>query len=114
MEKYLILGIILIIIISHQLLIRSARKNIRELDDVDFNLSVASYTPRIKDGNTSVKLTALGADIDSTLATVNRYANPSLETIEIGDIVLTGVSIYTAEDLLFELNYIGADGEIIE
>ncbi len=114
MERYLILAIILVIIIGHQLLIRSAKKNIRALDDVDFNLSVASYKPKISPGACSLKLTALGADPESTLATVNRYNLENFEEVRVGDIVLTAVSIYTAEDLLFELNYIGADGEITE
>lgn len=109
MEKIIILIILISIISTHFLLMRSARKNLRELDDVDFNLSVASYTPRIKSGENGVKITNLGAEPESTLATVRRY-NPQITELAVDQIVLENVNIYTAEDLIYELQYIGADG----
>lgn len=111
MEKLIILIVLITILSTHFLLIRSAKKNLRALDDVDFNLSVASYPPRIKSGENGVMITSLGAEPEATLATVKRY-NPKISELAVNQVVIDNVNIYTAEDLIYELQYIGADGVV--
>lgn len=113
MKNFLFI-LILIIIISYILMMRKLKKSVKELDDVDFNLSVASYTPNIKAGNYQLTITALGADYESTLKTVNRFREEPLSAIAVGEVATSGLNVYSCEDLLFELNYIGADGRIDE
>lgn len=112
--KTFLFAITLIIIIGYILMMRKLKQNVRALDDVDFNLSVASYKPNIKPGNYMLVITNLGADHQSTLATVNRFRTEPLDTVAVGDIATSGLNIYACEDLLYELQYIGADGNIIE
>lgn len=113
MEKIL-LAAVFIIVIGYILLMQKLKKNARKYGDSEFNLSVASYTPKIKSGEYCVRLLALGADPESTHKTVNRYASPQLEEIAIGMVVVKDIDIYTAEDLIYELQYIGADGEVFK
>lgn len=110
----LLLAVIFIIIIGYILLMQKLKKNARKYGDSEFNLSVASYTPKIKSGEFSVRLLALGADPESTHKTINRYAKPQLDEVVIGMIVVKNIDIYTAEDLIYELQYIGADGEVLK
>lgn len=112
MEK-IAFAVVFLIIISYILLMQKLKKDARKYGQADFNLSVASYAPKIKAGQFKVKLLALGADYQSTLKTVNRYAEPKHQEVTVNMIVLTDVDIYTAEDLIYELKYIGADGEVV-
>lgn len=111
--KTILLTIVFIIILIYILVMRKLKADVRALDDVDFDLSVATFKPRIKAGNYKVILTNLGADHESTLKTINRYRTHPLETLTINMEVATNLDVYTAEDLLFELTYIGADGDVI-
>lgn len=112
MAKIIILAILVVIITTHFLIIRSAKKNISSLGDTDFNLSVASYTPRIKPGTSKVQLLSIGAEANAVLLTIKRY-NPQIQIIAEDQIVLEDANIYTAEDLVYELRYIGADAIVL-
>lgn len=112
--KTFLLTVVFIIIVGYILILRKLKADARAYDNVDFDLSVASYKPQIKAGNYKMVLTELGADHDATLKTINRYRVDPLDLLEKNSVVVSNISIYTAEDLLFELNYIGADGEIIQ
>lgn len=113
MEKWIALVVVIVIVVMNRLIIYSAKKDIRSMEDIDFDLSVASYKPKITEGKTKVKLLNIGADKEATLATINRYNKEADESIAVGDIILENVGVYTAEDLIYELKYIGADAEII-
>lgn len=113
MQTFLLV-ITLVIIIGYILMMRKLKQNVRAMDEVDFNLSVASYKPNLKPGNYQVTVTNLGADYQSTLATVNRFRAEPLAAIAVGEIATSGLNIYSCEDLLYELQYIGADGNITE
>lgn len=113
MENFLF-AIVLTIIIVYILVMRKLKSDVKQMEDVDFNLSVASYEPKIKPGSNKLIITSLGADYESTLKTINRYRETPLDAVKVGDQVVSSLNIYSAEDLLYELKYIGADGKIIE
>lgn len=113
MEKIVLL-ILILGIGGYVSTIHQLKKQNSELDDDEFDLSVPSYAPKVKEGNYKVKLTAIGTHEEATLKTINRYANNLVTDIQLDMIIANQVDIYTAEDIVYELNYIGADGEILE
>lgn len=110
----LIAGIfIFTIIVMYTIFMVLLKRRIRANAGDQFDLSVATFKPRINSGSYSIKLTHIGTDYDACLKTVNRYTKENLQTIEVNQIVVANISVYTAEDLIYELKYIGADGEIV-
>ncbi len=107
-------AVLFLIVIGYVLMMRRLKQNVAELDDAPFNLSVASYKPNLKPGKYQVVITAIGADPESTLATVNRFRSEPLSELVVGLVVASNLDVYSCEDLIFELKYIGADGNVEE
>lgn len=112
--KTFLMTIVFLIIIIYIIVMRKLKADVQALGNEDFDLSVASYKPKITAGNYKVIITVLGADMESTIKTINRYREQPVTNITVNTEVVSDVSIYTAEDLVYELQYIGADADIIE
>ncbi len=112
MEQRFALAILVVIIGQYLLYMYAMRKIVKKQNQEPVDLSVPTYKPRIKQGMNNVILTKIGKDHDATLAIVNRYAPSPRAFIIEGEVILADVDVYTAEDLLDELRYIGSDGEI--
>lgn len=112
MEQKIALALMIFIVGQYLVYMYAMKKIVRKQDQEPVDLSVPTYKPRIKQGLNDVVLTKIGKDYDSTLAIVNRYAPSPRAFIVEGEVILSDVDVYTAEDLLDELRYIGSDGEI--
>lgn len=108
------LVIIAVIIIAYIYFVKLMRLKNSEFANKPVDLSVATFKPQIKSGNSNIKLLNLGPDKEATLKTVNRYLEEKLENVEENQLIMTNLNIYSAEDLIDELKYIGADAIIIE
>lgn len=112
--KNIFLVVMFLVLVMYRIIIIKLKSNVVASESEDFDLSVASYKPIIKSGDYRLVLTDLGTEKEATLKTVNRYRNEPLTDIEVGDEATRGLDIYTLEDLLYELKYIGANGEILK
>ncbi len=108
-----ITAIVLIITVMYFIMLLRIKANANKYNAQQFNLSVPSYQPVKKAGKYSVRLESSGPDPKATLQIINRFREQPLMHLIVGEIVADNLNIYTAEDLVEELAYIGAISEVV-
>ncbi len=111
--RLIILIIMIIVIVSYAIFMKQARKMAREVDDSKYDTTVASYKPRIKFGQYNVKIETIGNEYKAVIKTINRYRSEAIDDVKNEQVVVENIDIYTAEDLVSELKYIGCLAIII-
>lgn len=103
-----------IVVIGYLIFMSKLRKKSMEYEDFPYDPRFASYTPNVKHGDYSVRLDKGILDLESINKIIVRYNREPLQSVAIGDVILTGVDSYTAEDFVEDLDYIKIAGEIIK
>lgn len=103
-----------IVVIGYLIFMSKLRKKSMEYDEFPYDPKFASYTPNVKHGEYSVRLGKGELDLGDINKVIVRYNREPLQSVKLGDIVLSGVDSYTAEDFVEDLDYIKVSGEIIK